>query len=206
MLSEEATTSYSVASDSSWSQQTAPDGTIYKELFATSGWQTGLTTTSEIWSGGVKKKWTTIAWTQDDTNLSYQKNPRITETNVYDPENNRRRQTISYTTFTLPGGGLCSLPSDVYEYEANGATVLRRTHTDYRYDATYMNRRIIGLPSLRSVYDGAGTLASKIWFDYDWPASSGVLVASSQNAVQHDSSYDVNFYAGPRQSRARLAF
>ena len=195
-ISEEATTIYSVAGDGSWTQQTAPDGTIYKEFFATSGWQTGLTTTTEIWSGGVNKKWTTLAWTQDDTGLSYQKNPRITETNIYDAEGNRRRTSITYTTFNLPSGALCSLPSDVYEYEANGTTVLRRTQTDYRFDAAYMNRRIIGLPALRRVYDGGGTLASKIWFDYDWPANSALLVATPQNAIQHDSSYDINFAAG----------
>jgi hypothetical protein len=51
----EAVTSYSVAGDNSWTQQTLPDGTIYKEFFATSGWQTGLTTSTEFWSGGVKK-------------------------------------------------------------------------------------------------------------------------------------------------------
>jgi hypothetical protein len=45
---QEVMTPYSVATDGSWSQQTAPDGTIYKEFFATSGWQTGLTTATEI--------------------------------------------------------------------------------------------------------------------------------------------------------------
>ena len=192
----EALTLYSVATDGSWSQQTAPDGTIYKEFFATSGWQTGLPTMSEIWSGVVKKKWTTVAWTQDDTGLSYQKNPRVTETNVYDAEGNRRRSTTTYTTFTLPSGALCSLPADVYEYAADAVTVLRRTHTDYRYDAAYLNRRMIGLPSLIWVYDSSGVLASKTWFDYDWGSSSAHLVATPQNPVQHDSSYDINFAAG----------
>ncbi len=35
-----------------------------------------------MWSGGVMKKWTTVNWTQDDIHLSFQKNPRVTETNV----------------------------------------------------------------------------------------------------------------------------
>src|SRR5215213_5386443 len=112
----EAVTSYSAATDNSWTQQTTPNGVIYQEFFATSGWQTGLTTASETWSGGVKKKWTTTAWTQDNTGLTYQKNPRVSETNTYDAEGNRRRVTITYTTFTLPSGAVCSLPSDIYEY------------------------------------------------------------------------------------------
>src|SRR5881398_170506 len=44
-------------------RMTAPDGTIYKEYYG-SGWQSGLTTQSEIWSGGVRQKWTTTQWTQ----------------------------------------------------------------------------------------------------------------------------------------------
>jgi len=193
VASEEAVTNYTVAGDGSWSQQTAPDGTIYKEFFATSGWQTGLTTLTEIWSNNLKKKWTTIAWTQDDTSLSYQKNPRVTETNIYDAEGNRRKASTTYTTFTLPSGALCSLPSDVYEYAADPNTVLRRTHTDYRYDSAYIDRRIIGLPSLQLLYEGSGALAGKTSYDYDWPAH---LVATPQPAVQHDSSYDINFAAG----------
>ncbi len=54
-----------------------------------------------------------------------------------------------------------SLPSDVYEYAANGTTVLRRTHTDYNLNAAYTDRRIIGLVFAKLVYDGAGGLQSK---------------------------------------------
>jgi len=192
----EAVTSYSVAADGAWTQQTAPDGTIYKEFFAISGWQTGLTTTTEIWSGGVKRKWTTIAWTQSDTGSSYQKNPRVTETNIYDAEGNRRRSSITYTTFTLPSGAPCSLPSDIHEYATDAVTVLRRSHTEYRYEPEYINRRIIGLLSLQAVYDGSGALISKISYNYDWPASWTHLVATPQPTVQHDSNYDINFALG----------
>jgi RHS repeat-associated protein len=185
----EAVTSYSVAADSSWSQQTAPDGTIYKELFATSGWQSGLTTTTEIWSGVVKKKWTTIAWTQDDTSLAYQKNPRVTETNIYDAEGNRRRTTISY----YPASSF-NLPSDVYEYAANGTTLLRRTHTNYLLSSTYTDRRIIGLPTGKYVFDGSDTLYKFDVFDYDYGGSA--LIDTPQPAVQHDPAYGVSFLAG----------
>src|SRR6185369_3506294 len=47
-------TQYSVAPDGAC-VMTTPDGTIYKEYYGT-GWQKGLTTLSEIWSGGVRKK------------------------------------------------------------------------------------------------------------------------------------------------------
>jgi RHS repeat-associated protein len=186
--SNEAVTSYTV-SGNSLTQQTAPDGTIYKEFFATSGWQMGLTTLTEIWSGGVKKKWTTLAWTQDDTSLTYQKNPRVTETNIYDAEGNRRRTTIDYYPTTS-----FSLPSDVREYAADATTVLRRTHTNYNLSSTYTNRRIIGLPSGKYVFDGSDNLYQFDVFDYDYGGS--FLTDTPQAPTRHDSAYGVGFVAG----------
>jgi RHS repeat-associated protein len=183
----EAVTSYSAATDNSWGQQTAPDGTIYKEFYTTSGWQNGLTTSSEIWSGGVKKKWTTTSWTQDDTGLSYQKNPRLTEANIYDAEGNRKRTQIDYTSYNLP--------SDVYEYAADATTLLRRTHTDYRTDAAFLDRRIIGLPSGRLIYDGSGALVSKITYAYDWSDSRHFTAVGP--STQHDATtYGSGFVYG----------
>ena len=94
----------------------SPDGTTYKEFYGT-GWQRGLTMQSEVWSGGVRQKWTTAAWTQDNTSVNYQTNPRVTETNVYDSAGNRRRTTVEYNQ----GYGL---PTQVREYGADGQTLL----------------------------------------------------------------------------------
>jgi hypothetical protein len=93
---------------------TMPDGTSYKEFFATSGWQKGLTTLSEIWSGGVKQKWTTTDWTQDNTGVNYMLNPRPVETNIRDANGNRRRTTIDYGGYAAYG-----LPYLVTEYAAD---------------------------------------------------------------------------------------
>ncbi len=186
----EAVTTYSVAADNSWSQSTAPDGTIQKEFFAISGWQTGLTTSSEFWSGGVKKKWGTIAWTQDDTGLSYQKNPRITETNVYDAEGNRRRVGFTYyptSSFSLPQGTL--------EYAADGVTLLRRIHTNYQLNSAYTDRRIIGLVTGRYVYDASDVLYQYDAFDYDYGGDA--LVNTPAPATQHDAAgYGLSFLTG----------
>jgi RHS repeat-associated protein len=177
---QEVVTSYSVAPDGSWSQQLTPDGTIYKELFATSGWQAGLTTGTETWAAGVKKKWTTITWTQDDTNLNYQKNPRLTETNIYDAEGNRRRVTTSYGPYAA-----YSLPYQVIEYAADGTTMLRRTYTDYNLDSSYTSRRIIGLVSAIHVVDHATeSYVAKTTFDYDW--SNEYWEATPQPATQQE--------------------
>jgi RHS repeat-associated protein len=179
----EAVTAYSVAGDGSWTQQTAPDQTIYKEFFAISGWQTGLTTGTEIWSGGVKKKWTTIGWTQDDTGLSYQKNPRVTETNIYDAEGNRRRTVIDY--------GQYGLPNVVHEYAADGTTEIRQTLTTYNLSQAYLDRRIIGLVS-EVQRSNVSQTQEKISYTYDEPSRLQAVPAA---ATQHDTAYSTSLTA-----------
>ena len=187
----EAVTSYTVAADNSWAQVTMPDtpGTIYKELFATAGWQTGLTTGTEVWSGEVKKKWTTTAWTQDDTNLSYQKNPRPYDTSIYDEAGNRRRAETIYTSYNLPNP--VALPTEVKEYAADGTTVLRRTTTTYYSEGgdqqLYIDRRVLGLLREVIVYDGNSQPQSKVWYDYDWDTTE-YWAATPQPATHHDAS------------------
>src|ERR1044072_1855042 len=90
----QVTTQYSVGGDGAC-VLTAPDGTVYKEYYGT-GWQRGVTTVREIWSAGGRQKWPTAAWTQDNTSLAYEVNPRVTETNIYDVDGNRRRTVIDY--------------------------------------------------------------------------------------------------------------
>jgi YD repeat-containing protein len=184
------TSTYAADPGYAWGQVTFPDGTIYKEFFATTGWQRGLTTQTENWSGGVRKKWTTLQWTQDNTGVVYPLNPRVTETNVYDDANNRRRTTTSYTSF--------GLPSDVYAYDADAATVLRRAHTDYNLSAVYTDRRIIGLPSARFLYDGANNLFSKVDYQYDL---GGEYQVHQGPPVQHDTA---NYGSGFVQGRGNL--
>lgn len=87
-----------------------------------------------------------------------------------------------------------NLPEDVYEYDSNATTVLRRTHTDYNVISTYVNRRIIGLASRRTLYDGAGALASKVEYIYD---EAGSVQAHSATPVRHDTAnYGTGFVAG----------
>ena len=173
---------------------TAPDGTVYKEFFGT-GWQKGLVTTSETLVAGDKKKWTTTSYTQDDTLVVYKTNPRVSETNIHDPSGNRRRTTINYTTLTLPSGAPYSLPTDVNEYEANGTTLYRRTHTDYVTTVSaYLNRRMISLPESIKVYDGSNNLMAKTGYWYDW--NGEYLVNTVATPTQHHSSYNTDFTQG----------
>jgi hypothetical protein len=183
----EAVIIYSTAGDNSWGQVTTPDGTIYKEFFYTSGWQSGLTHTTEVWSGGIKKKWTTTSYTQDDTGLSYKKNPRVTETNIYDEAGNRRRKVIEYTAVYAQWG----LPYCIHEYATDGTTELKRTYYDYNLNQTYLDRRIIGLVSEIHLTN-VGSYQGKLVYGYDDPARLEAVPAA---ATHHDITYNTSLTA-----------
>lgn len=169
-------------------RMTMPDGTVYKETYGT-GWKKGLVTQTEVLSGGVQKKRTETTWTQDNTALGYENNPRVTETNIYDPDGNQKRTTFDYSQ---PGYAQYGLPYVVREYAANATTILRETYTDYNLNSQYTDRRIIGLVSAVHVSDG--TLLSKTGYEYD--ATGVQLVPTASNATQHDASYNTSLSAG----------
>ena len=185
--STDTTTTYVVGGD--WTQVTQPDGTTYREFFGSSGWQKGLTIRTEFYDAASNlKKWTTTDWTQDDTNLSYQKNPRVAETNTYDDIGNRRRTTIDYSP---PQYAQFGLPYFVSEYAADGATELRRTYTDYNLSQTYIDHRIIGLVSATHIYNPiTGEWLAKTTYGYDDPSRIQAQATSAQN---HDASYDQSY-------------
>jgi YD repeat-containing protein len=169
---------------------TASNNTIYKEFYASSGWQRGLTTSTEIWVSSSKEKWTTASWTQDNTSVSYFLNPRVDETNVYDSASNRRRTTITYTDY--------SLPDVVTEYEANASTVYRKTDTDYVTSSTYINNRLIGLPAKVEIKDASNNIKAKTEFTYD---SSGSYFTNVTGKDNHD---DTNYGSGFVTGRGNL--
>jgi RHS Repeat/Domain of unknown function (DUF4214) len=189
-LPTEAMTTFTLPGDGSH-QMTAPDGTIYKDFYG-SEWQKGLVTRSEVWSNTARVKLSLIGYEHDGgLNAPYPTNPRVNETNVSDWWDNHRRTRMTYTTF--------GLLSDVYEYDANGSTVLRRSHTDYDLDSSYTNLRLIGLARASYVCDGAqgetpcgdtssSSLQAKTAFFYDEGNPT------DQGAVRHDTDFGSSYH------------
>ena len=223
-VEQEAITSYAVPAADSWTlpdgtpqtglraQVTQPDGVYHKIYFAgttgtSTGWQRGLAALVETYDGGnVRQRQSVTNWTQDDPNVAYLLNPRVTETNVYDPAGNRARTRVDYASFNLADGTTCNYPQDTYEYGADASTVLRRTRTEYKMEAPYTNndRRILGLPSAKYLCDGTqgetactdtsgASLLSKVTFQYDETGS----IHGNDAPVQHDNTnYTAAFVAG----------
>lgn len=203
--SEEAVTIYGQYDFASGvAKAKAPDGTLHKETYETSGWKKGLTTRADEFSASDHvhpKKWTVLDWTQDNELLSYQQNARVRETNVYDSKEdgtddwrNRRRTEVVYTSF--------GLVQDVKEYDSNATTVLRRTHTEYvpasiNPTGAYAQRRIIGLAQRQEVYGLEGSqekLFSKMTFEYDLAANGYTqYLLDAGSVAQHDGAYGASF-------------
>ncbi len=118
--------------------------------------------------------------------MSYELNPRITETNVYDVGGNRRRTTIDYGPYAQWG-----LPYSVKEYAADADTPIRETLTDYNLNQSYLDRRIIGLVS--AIHQtNITSWQRKIAFSYDEP---GRLYSLPAAPTQHDTVYNTSFSA-----------
>jgi YD repeat-containing protein len=212
--SEDAVTSFAGPVSDTWTmpegttetgkrvEVTSPDGTLDKIYFIgttgnSSAWRRGLPALVVTYSGGVWQRKISTSWTQDNTSVTYTLNPRVTETNVYDPAGNRARTRTEYQHFIFANGTSCDLPQDVFQYAADAVTVLRSTRTVYNADPTYTNRRILGLISDKSLYEGDvsgnGSLMSKLAFFYDESGS----IQGTDAPVQHDSSnYNASFVAG----------
>ncbi|HKG45448.1 MAG TPA: S8 family serine peptidase [Pyrinomonadaceae bacterium] len=165
--------------------RTAPDNVQYKEFYASSGWQRGLTTSTEIVVGTTTEKTTTMTWTQDNTSVSYFTNPRITETNVEDDAENLSKTTITYTDYSLP---------DVVTEYSNATTVYRKTDIDYVTTSTYINNRVIGLPSKIEIKDASNNLTAKTEFTYDSSSSYFTNVTGKDN--HDDTNYGSGFVTG----------
>jgi hypothetical protein len=182
-------------------QVTTPDGTVTKIYFVgtagtTTGWSRGLPILKDTVSGGVTQRRSVTTWTQDNTAVSYLLNPRVLETNIYDPAGNRARTQIGYQQFTFTNGTNSWLPRDVFEYEADASTKLRTTRTNYNTNAAYSDRRILGVPSEKLLYQGdvnapVPVLKSRVEFVYDEAAG---FVTTEVPTVQHDAAgYSANF-------------
>lgn len=174
-------------------QVTLPDSTVHKVFTRASGWQEGLPVMEETWAYEgtqfARRRWTNTIWTQQNTNLSYLFNPRLTETTVHDSSGNHRRTAVSYTSFSLSCGTDCVLdyylPSETREYAANTVDVLRTTQVDYNLNFGYTSRRLFGLVSQKRIYDTptGNALLSKVEYLYD---DGGEQLVQQGTPVQHD--------------------
>jgi len=185
-----------------------PDGLYQIMHFGRAGsWNEGLPIATRDCIGSscaAEKRWTWTNWTQDNTGVAYPLNPRVTETRVGDGTNTKRT-TVDYHVYDSPNQTVSKfgLPSEVKTYKADLSTVMKRTTMEYDFTSTYLDRRIIGLPTETKTYgwsDGtsAEQYTSRTTYAYDHDddfATEGL----NQNVspVQHDgTNYPTTLSAG----------
>ena len=197
-------------------QMTRADGTYEKVYFAgtagtVTGWKRGLPSMVETYGKttpdqptAIKQRSGVSTWTQDDENSSFLLSPRVKETHVYDFNGsgqikNHQRTRTTFVSINLGNGTSCHLPQDLYEYQANATTVLRRTRTDYHpLTSEYISRRVIGLPSESRMFEvdpnnGAETLMRRVAFAFDESGS----IQGTDAPIQHDNTnYSSSFVTG----------
>jgi hypothetical protein len=179
-----------------------PDGLYSRTYVGESGWMEGLPIGTEDCIGtncSDRKRWTWQSWTQDDTNLSYILNPRIIESKVGDTTNTKR-STVEYLLYPSTTIAQYGLVSAANVYDVNQTTVLKRSETDYNLSSTYLNKRIIGLPSETRGYgyeNGSLPLVSKMTYLYDEGNFNDSGLSQDISPVQHDNTnYGASFVVG----------
>jgi hypothetical protein len=130
-----------------------------------SGWNESFPLLSESYSGDnltTPKRWVTNSYTQDDINVSYILNPRITETKVQDNANTK----LTSISYHLQSGSSTvsqyGLVSDVIEYDSTNMNQYRKTHTEYNLNSVYTSRRIIGLVRERTVLNSTNGILARM--------------------------------------------
>ncbi|MCA1568077.1 MAG: S8 family serine peptidase [Acidobacteria bacterium] len=201
---QEAVTNYGVAENITWPannpQHTGTRTTITSPVFYdkdntpkqivtrvyahATGWDTGLPRLEETYEQVVNGAATLVRtvqtdWTQDNTTLSYAKNPRPVERNVSDPNMTPKRTRIDYGSY--------SLPSIIYEYGADAQTLVRQTNFAYNLSSVYLDKRIIGLKSAQEVYDvPAGyQMVARTTYDYDTHALENAGTVSQHEGAAY---------------------
>ena len=203
-------------------QMTQVDGTYDKIYFAgtagtATGWKRGLVSMIETYGKTtpdqptpIKQRSKVSTWTQDDENVAYLLNPRVKETHAYDYDGtgqikNHARTRTTFVVLNFGDGTSASLPEDLYEYQGDASTVLRRTHTDYQTPAgAYITARVVALPSESRMYEfnptsGTETLMSRVAFAYD---GSGSILNETPSSTQRD---NVNYGTGFVTGRGNLS-
>lgn len=154
-----------------------PYASVTKTWIGETGWKEGLPLASEDHAKPVEggtvalQRWSWTDWTQDDVNASEQMNPRVVETRIGDGASTKKTQ-IDYRLYPSTMIAEFGLVDEVRVYGSDLSTVLKKQETDYNLSSTYLDRRIIGLPSKTQTYgwnDITQTLelASELTYAFD---------------------------------------
>jgi RHS repeat-associated protein len=167
---------------------TDPNSTVSTTNFNSSGWQAGLPSSSVITNGSTTLRTVTSTWTQDNLNLAYPLNPRVTNQFITLGDTGQQAQVgFSYDAY----GNL----SQVQECDW-GPVPARTTQTTFLSSSSYLAAHIYNLPSQVKVFDGSGNLIARTDYSYDPTILSNITGATNHDDQSYGSGNSVRGNVG----------
>jgi RHS repeat-associated protein len=161
---------------------TDPPGTVTTTNLYTTGWQTGLVSSTTVQKGSTTYSIVINTWVQDNINLSWKLNPRVTQVTA---TNDTGQQTTANYSYTTSYGDV----SQIVEF--GFGALARTTQTDYVTATSYINQHIFNLPSQMRIYDGSSNLISRTDLVYDGASVTGVTGVSHHDDTNYGSGFNV---------------
>jgi len=151
---------------------TDPNGFITRTNLATSGWQTGLVTSTDVEKNSIVLQSSFNTFTQDNTSVSYPTNPRLTNVLTFNDAGQQSHVSYSYDSF----GNV----NQVQEY-GFGNVLARTTQTDFQTSSAYTAVNILNRPLETRIYNASGSLVDKVDYAYDSMSSLSITVTGATN-------------------------
>ena len=169
---------------------TAPDGTVTEShaVRSSGAWNDGLITEVRVQNATptVFAK-TVMSWEQNASNGT----PRIANVKMTNEASKTRATVFSYDSSTTYNNVSEFSERDFTTDGSISSTELRRTKTDYVTSSSYLNRRLLHLPSMIRVYPGnSTTAAAKVEYAHDNYGASHANLTSRDDIIMHDPAFD----------------
>ncbi len=166
---------------------TAPDGTVTESraIKNTNQWNDGLISEVRVQNSvpTVFAK-TVITWEQNSSNGT----ARVANVKITNEAGKTRATVFSYDTYN----NVSQISERDFTTDGSVSSIeLRRTTTEYVTSSSYINRRLLHLPSIIKLFPGNSTTeAARVDYAYDNYGTSHANLTSRDDIIMHDPAFD----------------
>ena len=168
---------------------TAPDDSVMvtTSIKNTGNWDDGLVKEIRVQnSTPVVFSKTQFTWEQNSSNGT----PRVANIKFTNEANKTTATVFTYDSNT-PYNNVSVVSERDFTTDGSLGSEVRRTETTYVTSSSYLNRRLLHLPSMVKVFPGgSSTAASRIDYGYDNYGTSHADMTSRNDIIMHDVAFD----------------
>lgn len=168
----------------------APDNTVSVSysIKNAGAWNDGMVTETRMQnSSSVVFSKTILSWEQNPSNGT----PRLASVKMTNEAGKTRATVFTYDSSTPYNNVSVVSERDFTSDGTVSNTELRRTETTYVTSASYLNRRLLRLPSMVKVFPGSSsTPVSRTDFAYDNYGTSHANLTARNDIIMHDVAFD----------------